>query len=252
MAERPESLHSTVDPREIAHFDSLAKDWWNPIGKMKPLHRINPVRLAFIRDQACLNFGKDPKAPKPLSGLSILDIGCGGGLLSEPLARMGAAVTGIDPGPCNIEIAKAHAGKSRLDLDYRATTAEELVASAPPYDIVLAMEVVEHVASVSDFIRAGAQLVNPRGLFIGSTINRTLRAYALAIIGAEYILRWLPVGTHAWEKFVTPAEFSGHLAKNGLTVGTTAGMTFSPMSDDWRLTGDTSINYFIVAQRPAT
>ncbi len=240
---------STIDPREVAQFDSLASEWWNPSGQMKPLHRINPVRIGFIREQIALNFHIDIKAAKPFTGLKILDIGCGGGLLCEPLARLGASVTGIDPGPSNIEIARLHANRSGLELDYRATSAEALAETDERYDVVLAMEVIEHVANVENFIAASTKLVKPKGLFIGSTLNRTLRSFALAIIGAEYVLRWLPKGTHAWDKFVKPAEFAAALRKAGLDEAEIKGMVYAPLADSWHLSGDTSVNYFIAARK---
>ncbi|MBY0610731.1 MAG: bifunctional 2-polyprenyl-6-hydroxyphenol methylase/3-demethylubiquinol 3-O-methyltransferase UbiG [Beijerinckiaceae bacterium] len=245
-----ERMGGTIDQREVAQFDSLASEWWNPSGQMKPLHRINPVRLHFIRDCIAARFPIDIKAPKPLQGLRILDIGCGGGLLSEPLARLGATVTGIDPGSTNVEIAKVHASRSGVVIDYRSTTAEDLVGTGARFDVVLAMEVIEHVSSVQNFVDAASALVAPGGLFIGSTLNRTMKSFALAIVGAEYILRWLPKGTHAWEKFVRPDEFSKALERAGLVETDLMGMVYAPMSDAWQLSNDTSVNYFIAARRP--
>ena len=242
----------TIDQREVAQFDSLSSEWWNPSGQMKPLHRINPVRLHFIRDCIASQFSVDIKAPKPLTGLRILDIGCGGGLLSEPLARLGATVTGIDPGATNVEIARVHASRSGLEIDYRSTTAEDLVGTGARFDVVLAMEVIEHVSSVQNFVAASSALVEPGGLFIGSTLNRTMKSFALAIVGAEYILRWLPKGTHAWEKFVRPDEFSRALSHSGLRETDLQGMVYAPLSDAWHLSSDTSVNYFIAARRPDT
>jgi 2-polyprenyl-6-hydroxyphenyl methylase / 3-demethylubiquinone-9 3-methyltransferase len=238
---------STIDEREVEQFNSLKSEWWNPTGKMKPLHSINPVRLAYINAQIALNYRIDITNPKPLKGLTILDIGCGGGLLSEPLARLGASVTGIDPGNINIEIAKAHAANSGVEIDYQITTAEDLLRSGVQFDIVLAMEVIEHVANISTFIEAIAGLVKPNGLFIGSTLNRTLRSFALAIIGAEYILRWLPKGTHSWDKFVTPKEFQAALESHGFDRCEATGMSYSPFSDVWRQSNDIAVNYFLSA-----
>lgn len=243
----PKNVKSTIDAREVAQFNSLQSEWWNPTGKMKPLHRINPVRLAYISEQIELNFRVDATNPKPLTGLTILDIGCGGGLLCEPLARLGATITGIDPGNANIEIAKVHAMNSGLEIDYQITTAEDLQKSGVQFDIVLAMEVIEHVTNVPTFIEAIAGLVKPNGLFLGSTLNRTLRSFALAIIGAEYILRWLPKGTHSWDKFVTPQEFIEALESHGFDRCETTGMSYSPFVDKWRLSYDTAVNYFLSA-----
>ena len=246
---KPRHHASTIDTQEVARFDALAGEWWNPSGEMKPLHRINPTRIAFIRDRLASHFGLDIRSPAPLSGLRILDIGCGGGLLSEPLARLGGEVTGIDPGATNIEIARAHANRSGLRLDYRSTTAEDLVHSGKSFDVVLAMEVIEHVASIDAFIGASAALVRSNGLFIGSTLNRTLKSFALAIVGAEYVLRWLPKGTHSWDKFVKPDEFSDALIKAGLKDPMTRGMVYAPLQDSWSLSNDTSVNYFIAAHK---
>ena len=240
---------STIDVREVQQFNALQGEWWNPVGKMKPLHRINPVRLAYIKQQIALNFRIDNKSPKFLAGLTILDIGCGGGLLCEPLSKLGATVTGIDPGGANIEIARAHSNLSNLTIDYQITTAEDLVKTSAQFDIVLAMEVIEHVSNVNMFVEAATKLVKPQGLFIGSTLNRTLRSFALAIIGAEYVLRWLPKGTHAWDKFVTPQEFQTELEVNGFDRCEATGMSYSPFSDTWNQTRDTSVNYFISAQK---
>ena len=194
----------TLDARKSPASRGSPAQWWDERGPFRPLHRINPVRLTYIRDQLCRNFGRDAKGPASLAGLSVLDIGCGGGLVCEPLARLGAEVTGIDPAAENIEAAKAHASAAGLDIDYEAATAEELAASGQSYDVVLLLEVVEHVPDVPAFLKSVAPLVKPGGVMILSTLNRTLKAYALAIVGAEYILRWLPVGTHQWERFVKP------------------------------------------------
>jgi 2-polyprenyl-6-hydroxyphenyl methylase/3-demethylubiquinone-9 3-methyltransferase len=200
----PASQRTTVDRDEVARFAALADDWWHPRGKMAPLHKFNPVRLGFIRDQAFAQFGRDADSLDCLKGLSFLDVGCGGGIVAEPLARLGGEVIGIDPAEENIEAAKLHAGKSGLAIDYRATTVEELAESGAAFDLVIASEVVEHVADLDFFVARSAALVKPGGLMIVTTINRTLKSFALAIVGAEYILRWLPVGTHNWEKLVTP------------------------------------------------
>jgi 2-polyprenyl-6-hydroxyphenyl methylase / 3-demethylubiquinone-9 3-methyltransferase len=240
----------SVDREEIARFDRIADDWWNPRGSMRPLHELNPVRLAFIRDQATQLFGDGANRNKPLLGLKLLDIGCGGGLLCEPLTRMGASVTGIDPGAESIAAAKRHAERMRLSIDYRASTVEAVAEAGEQFDIVIASEVIEHVADTESFMRAAAQCLAPGGLFLGSTINRTRRAYAFAIIGAEMIMRLLPRGTHDWEKFVTPAEFEALLEAQDLKSIETAGMIFNPLTGRWRLGQDTAINYWIRAEKP--
>ena len=240
---------TTLDRDEVARFAKLAGEWWDANGPFKPLHRINPVRLTYIRDQLCRKFGRDKAAAASLAGLSVLDIGCGGGLVAEPLARLGAEVTGIDPAPENIETAKAHAEGARLDIIYRATTAEALAASGARFDAVLLLEVIEHVPNVPLFLKSVAPLVKPGGLMVLSTLNRTLKAYALAIIGAELILRWLPLGTHNWNRFVTPDELRGALRGAGLTPTDVTGMVYNPLADEWRLARDTNVNYLATATR---
>jgi 2-polyprenyl-6-hydroxyphenyl methylase / 3-demethylubiquinone-9 3-methyltransferase len=241
--------HKTLDAAEVARFAKLASESWDARGPYKPLHRINPTRLTYIRDQLCRKFGRDKKAAASLKGLTVLDIGCGGGLVSEPLARLGATVTGIDPAPENIEAAKAHARGARLDIDYRASTAEELAGSGRSFDAVLLLEVVEHVPDVTAFIAAIAPMVKPGGVMIVSTLNRTLKAYALAIIGAELVLRWLPLGTHNWNRFVTPDEIRRALRGASLAVTDLTGMVYNPLADEWRLSRDTDVNYFATAGR---
>jgi 2-polyprenyl-6-hydroxyphenyl methylase/3-demethylubiquinone-9 3-methyltransferase len=194
----------TLDTDEVARFATQAGAWWDPNGPFKPLHRITPVRLTYIRDRIAEKFGRDTRAAQSLKGISVLDIGCGGGLVAEPLTRLGAEVTGIDPAAENIEAAKAHAEGARLSIEYRAETAEAIAASGAKFDAVLLLEVIEHVPNVPEFLKAVAPLVKPDGMLILSTLNRTLKAYALAIVGAELILRWLPLGTHNYERFVTP------------------------------------------------
>lgn len=243
-----ETAHG-FDRDEVARFDRLAQDWWDPKGPMKPLHRINPVRIGFLKAAICAHFKRDVQALDAFSGLSILDIGCGGGLLSEPLARLGASVTGVDPAGKNIAVAIAHATESGLAITYRETLAEALADEKQQFDIVLAMEVVEHVPDVPDFVKTAASLVRPGGFFAGSTLNRTLQAFALAIVGAEYVLRWLPKGTHTYEKFVTPGEFEAALRKAGLIPGEPEGMVFNPLRDQWKLSRDTTVNYFITAAK---
>ncbi|NJL07275.1 MAG: bifunctional 2-polyprenyl-6-hydroxyphenol methylase/3-demethylubiquinol 3-O-methyltransferase UbiG [Methylacidiphilales bacterium] len=242
---------TTVDDAEVARFSALAEGWWDPHGKMRPLHKFNPVRIAYVRDQVCAHFGRDPKAPQPLAGLRFLDIGCGGGLLSEPLARLGADMVSADASPVNIRVASLHAEKSGLKIDYRHTTAEALAEAGERFDVVLAMEVVEHVADVKLFLSRCAEMVKPGGLMVAATLNRTLKSFAMAIVGAEYVLGWLPRGTHQWDKFVTPAELSGALAASGLRLGEEMGVVYNPLADVWRLSRDTSVNYMVVASRPA-
>lgn len=239
---------TTIDPAEIDKFSAIAEEWWDPFGKFKPLHKFNPVRLAYIRDGACAHFGRNAQDKQPLSGLRLLDIGCGGGLVAEPMKRLGAEVTAIDAAERNIKTALAHALPQKLDIDYRCTTVEELVANGePPFDIVLNMEVVEHVADVDLFLQSTTQLVKPGGLLFMATINRTLKALALAKIGAEYILRWLPAGTHDPRKFVKPEEARAALARGGMTVTEEAGVSFNPLMDKWSVTSDTDVNYMLTA-----
>jgi 2-polyprenyl-6-hydroxyphenyl methylase/3-demethylubiquinone-9 3-methyltransferase len=216
---------------------------------MAPLHKFNPLRLAFIRDAACRKFGRDARRLDCLGGLRILDIGCGGGLLSEPLARLGADVVGADPAQPNIEAARVHAADSGIAVDYRATTAEALAEAGERFDIVLAMEVVEHVADVNLFVKLTAAMVKPGGLMIAATLNRTLKSFALAILGAEYVLRWLPRGTHQWDKFVTPNELEIALELGGLRVIDETGVVYNPLADSWRLASDMDVNYMLTAER---
>jgi 2-polyprenyl-6-hydroxyphenyl methylase/3-demethylubiquinone-9 3-methyltransferase len=241
----------TVDAAEVARFSALAATWWDTRGKMAALHKLNPVRLAYIRDATCQQFGRDPKRVGCLTGLRILDIGCGGGILSEPLARLGASVLGADPSTTNIEVAKLHAARSDLAIDYRATTAEALSDVCERFDVVLAMEVVEHVADVDLFVRKCADMVKPGGLMVAATLNRTIKSFALAIVGAEYVLRWLPIGTHQWDKFITPAELETTLEEAGLRVIGETGVVYVPFADRWRLSDDSDVNYMMVADKPA-
>ena len=240
---------STLDRAEVDRFAKLAGKWWDANGPFAPLHRINPVRLTYIRDALCRRFGRNAKAGRSLEGLSVLDIGCGGGLVAEPLARLGASMTGIDPAQENIEAAKSHADGARLAIDYRATTAEALAATGATFDAVLLLEVVEHVPDVPAFLKTVAPLLKPGGVMVLSTLNRTLKAYALAIVGAELILRWLPVGTHQWERFVTPAELRTALRSSGLALTDTTGMIYNPFADEWRLGRDTGVNYLATATK---
>ena len=240
---------STVDDAEVARFSAMAGEWWDPRGKMAPLHKFNPVRIGYIRDRAVEHFGSDPKRLDSLKGLRILDIGCGGGILSEPLARLGADVVGVDPSERNITAAQLHAEQSELAIDYRATTAEELAEQREQFDLVLAMEVVEHVADVPLFIASCASLTKPGGLMIAATPNRTLKSFALAIVGAEYILRWLPVGTHRWDKFVTPNELEIAMERSGLHFVHEQGVVYNLLADRWQLSSDTDVNYMLTAEK---
>ena len=239
----------TVDAAEIARFNAMAADWWDPTGKFRPLHKFNPVRLAYIKQQVSARFGRDDRSANAFEGLKFLDIGCGGGLLSEPMARLGAEVTGADASSTNIGIARVHAEQSGLSIDYRATTAEALADSGAQFDVVLNMEVVEHVADVPLYLDACARLVRPGGLMFVATINRTLKAYALAIVGAEYVLGWLPNGTHTYEKLVRPEEIEGPLVAAGLTPIERCGVSFNPLADEWRQSRDMDVNYMMLFGR---
>ncbi len=240
---------STIDPAEVARFELLAETWWDPKGPMKVLHRFNPVRLAYIRDEACRLFNRDPRSARSLEGLTILDVGCGGGVLSEPLARLGATVTGLDPAPTNISVAQLHAERAGLSIDYRNETVEAVVATGETFDVVLAMEVVEHVANVQEFVSACAKAVRPAGFLAMATLNRTAKSFAFAILGAEYVLGWLPKGTHEWDKFVTPAELRTALGQAGLNVSHETGVTYNPLGGVWSLSRDMAVNYMLLAAR---
>ncbi len=240
---------SSVDPAEVSRFAAMAREWWAPNGKMRPLHALNPVRIAFIKELACDLYDRSPRKLDCLSGLRILDIGCGGGILSEPLARLGGSVVGIDPAAENVEVARLHAEQSGLAIDYHATTAEALADSGERFDIVIASEVVEHVADLTLFAKRAAEMVKPGGFMAVTTINRTMKSFALAIVGAEYILRWLPVGTHTWDKFVTPEEMRDHFTANGLSELDRGGIVFNPLTGEWRRGLDTDVNYMIAARK---
>ena len=242
---------ATVDELEVARFAAMAAEWWNPRGRMGMLHKLNPTRLAYIRDTACSHFGRDPKARRCLEGLRVLDIGCGAGILCEPLCRLGASVVGADPAEANIAAARLHAERGGLTVDYRATTAERLAEAGESVDVVLAMEVVEHVADLAAFVRCCAGMVSPGGLMVTATINRTIKSFALAIVGAEYVLRWLSRGTHRWDKFVTPNELEAVLERNGLRTIDERGVIYNILLDNWQLSGDMDVNYMVVAERPA-
>ncbi|MEM9682451.1 MAG: bifunctional 2-polyprenyl-6-hydroxyphenol methylase/3-demethylubiquinol 3-O-methyltransferase UbiG [Pseudomonadota bacterium] len=245
------ALDRSVDATEIAKFAAMAEEWWDPDGKFRPLHRFNPIRIEFIRDRVAAHFGKDVRSGRPLAGLKILDVGCGGGLLCEPMARLGADVTGIDATERNVEIAKSHAATMELDIDYRFCTASDLAVDGAVYDVVLNMEVIEHVADPAAFVEDCSRLVRPGGMMILATLNRTAKSYLLAIVGAEYVLRWLPRGTHDWRRFVRPSELAAWIRAGGLTVSEMTGVSFNPLKDAWRLAPrDLDVNYMIVADRP--
>jgi 2-polyprenyl-6-hydroxyphenyl methylase / 3-demethylubiquinone-9 3-methyltransferase len=240
---------ASVDAAEVERFSRHAADWWDPRGPMAALHKFNPVRLGYIRDQAAARFSRDPKKLDCLKGLRMLDIGCGGGILSEPLARLGAEMVGADPAEDNIAAARAHAEDEGVAIDYRATTAEDLAEAGERFDAVLAMEVVEHVADVPLFVATCAEMVKPGGMLIAATLNRTLKSCALAIVGAEYVLRWLPRGTHQWDKFVTPRELEAAVENTGLRVTGERGVIYNPLADRWQLSSNMDVNYMLVAAR---
>jgi 2-polyprenyl-6-hydroxyphenyl methylase/3-demethylubiquinone-9 3-methyltransferase len=246
----PEARRSTIDAAEVERFSALATEWWDPNGKFRPLHKFNPVRLAYIRDQVAAQYGRDPRAARPFEGLRFLDIGCGGGLLCEPMSRLGAAVVGADASATNIEVARLHAAESKVAIDYRATTAEDLADAGEKFDVILNMEVVEHVSDVGLFVGKCAEMVKPGGIMFVATINRTLKALGLAIIGAEYVLRWLPRGTHEYGRLVRPDELEKALNDAGMTVSDRTGVTYNPLTDRWSRSRDMDVNYMVLAQKP--
>lgn len=246
------TAQASVDPAEVERFSRIAAEWWDPRGKFAPLHKFNPVRLQFIREQALSRFDRDAGARAPFEGLRLLDIGCGGGLLSEPMRRLGFQVVGVDASERNIGTARTHAAETGLDIDYRAGTAEALLAAGePPFDVVLNMEVVEHTADPAGFLRDTAALVAPGGMMVVATLNRTLKALALAKIGAEYVLGWLPRGTHDWRRFLRPDEVRRDLEAAGVTVQGPFGVAYDPLRDAWRRSPDTDVNYMMLALKPA-
>lgn len=242
---------ASIDPAEIARFSALAAEWWDPQGKFRPLHKFNPVRLQFIRDRIAAHFRRDPLGNRPLEGLRLLDIGCGGGLVSEPMARLGASVVGADASERNIGVASLHAAEAGVAVDYRCTSAEDLAAAGERFDVVLALEVVEHVADLEGFLLACGAMVQPGGLLIAATLNRTPKSFALGIVAAEYILGWVPRGTHDWKKFLKPHELAGGLRRAGLTLQEVAGVSYSPFDDRWRISRDTGVNYMMVTVKDA-
>lgn len=246
----PSPLDRTVDEGEIAKFAAMAEEWWDPNGKFRPLHRFNPIRIEFLRDRIAAHFGRDTKSGPPLEGLKILDVGCGGGLLCEPMTRLGATVTGIDATERNTEIARTHAEAMGLDIDYRFAAASDLADSGAVFDVVLNMEVIEHVADRQAFLDDCARLVRPGGLMFLATMNRTAKAYMLAIVGAEYVLRWLPRGTHDWKRFVKPSEMAGWLRHAGMDMTDVTGVAYNPAQGTWKLAPrDLDVNYIATAEK---
>jgi 2-polyprenyl-6-hydroxyphenyl methylase/3-demethylubiquinone-9 3-methyltransferase len=242
----------SVDPADVARFSAVAAEWWDPKGKFAPLHKFNPIRLGFIREEALRRFGRDFGAARPFEGLSLLDIGCGGGLLSEPMTRLGFAVTGVDASARNIRVASAHADTLALDIDYRCSTAEALLeAGEAPFDVILNMEVIEHVADPRAYLIDCSRLLKPGGLMIVATLNRTFKALAFAKIGAEYVLGWLPRGAHDWNKFLKPEEIRGFLDAEPLHVDGPFGVAYDPLADRWSQSSDVSINYMMTVTKPA-
>jgi 2-polyprenyl-6-hydroxyphenyl methylase/3-demethylubiquinone-9 3-methyltransferase len=243
-------LRSSIDPEEVERFSRIAAEWWDPKGKFAPLHKFNPTRLTFIRDKALARFGRDPLARRPFEGLRLLDIGCGGGLLSEPMCRLGFQVTGVDASERNIGTASTHAAEQGLIIDYRCATAEQLLAEqTEPFDVILNMEVIEHVADPGAYLRSCAQLLAPGGIMIVATLNRTLKALALAKVGAEYVLRWLPAGTHDWRKFLKPEELRDFLASEPVQVDGPYGVVFNPLTGRWSQARDSEVNYMMTVTR---
>jgi 2-polyprenyl-6-hydroxyphenyl methylase/3-demethylubiquinone-9 3-methyltransferase len=250
--QQTQALDRTIDAAEVAKFAAMAEDWWDPDGKFRPLHKFNPVRLAFLRDRIAAHFSRDITTDRPFDGLTVLDIGCGGGLLTEPMARLGATVTGVDATERNVEIARVHADRMGLDINYRFAAAADLAAEGRQFDVVLNMEVIEHVADRGAFLADSARLLRPGGLMFLATLNRTAKSYLLAILAAEYVLRWLPRGTHDWQRFVKPSELAAGLRDSGLTLNVLTGLAYNPVQDQWSLApGDLGVNYMAVAEKPA-
>jgi len=238
---------STLDPAEVERFAAHSASWWDPYGSFRPLHQLNPIRLRFVRQELIAHFGRDSRSLKPFEGLTLCDVGCGGGLIAEPMARLGFKVTGIDADDKAIAVARTHASSSGLDVDYSSDTAESLVHGTRLFDVVLALEIVEHVANPDAFLAACGALVKPGGVFIGATLNRTPQSYALAIVGAEYVMRWLPRGTHDWRRFLRPSEFVLGLRRAGLSATRLSGLRYRLTSGAWELTDDLSVNYMLMA-----
>ena len=243
-------IAATVDPDEIRRFAARAEAWWDPEGSFRPLHRLNPTRLAFIRRHLVAHFGRASSSLRPFKGLSLMDVGCGGGLIAEPMTRLGFAVTGIDTGQEAISVARAHAEAAGLRIDYRIETIEEAVDSRRRFNVILALEVIEHVADAAVFLRCLGPLVEPGGAFVGATLNRTATSFALAVIGAEYLLGWLPRGTHDWRKFMRPSELVLELRRNGFQVTQMAGVSYDLARGEWSLSRNLDVNYMVMAARP--
>lgn len=237
-----------IDEDEVARFSALAEQWWDPDGSFRPLHKINPVRVRYVRDALAAKAGRNPDGDAPLAGFAILDVGCGGGLLSEPLTRLGATVTGIDPSERNIAIAADHARRLGLAIEYRCATVEDLAAESRRFDAVVALEVVEHVPDVAAFVAACAALAKTDATLVFATLNRTAKAFALGIVGAEYVLGWVPRGTHRWRRFVRPSELSRALDRAGARLTALSGMSYDVLSGEWRLSKDLSVNYLTSAE----
>jgi 2-polyprenyl-6-hydroxyphenyl methylase/3-demethylubiquinone-9 3-methyltransferase len=246
-----QAAETSVDAGEVAKFEAMAAEWWDPNGKFKPLHMLNPCRLDYITAQIAAEFGRDLSADRPFAGLRLLDIGCGGGLLAEPMARLGADVVGVDAAARNIPVAQTHAAQSGLEIDYRHGSAEDLAAAGERFDVVLNMEVVEHVPDPLAYLTTCQQLLKPGGLMVCSTINRNAKSFAMAIVGAEYVMRWLPRGTHEWRKFITPDELYGYLDRAGLRPVDRKGFVFNPVSWSWAISPrDLSVNYVTSSTKP--
>jgi 2-polyprenyl-6-hydroxyphenyl methylase / 3-demethylubiquinone-9 3-methyltransferase len=250
MKPTDETIDATVDADEITRFAAQAASWWDPVGSFRPLHRLNPVRLQFIRDQLITHFGRAPRSLTPFAGLSLCDIGCGGGLIAEPMARLGFQVTAIDADEEAIAVAREHAATSGPSIDYRYKTAESLAQEGRQFDVILALELIEHVADPAMLLAACATLVKPGGVFIGATLNRTPQSFALAIVGAEYVMRWLPRGTHDWRRFLRPSEFALGLRRVGLHPTRLKGLRYRLSTGDWTLSDDLSVNYLVMAVKP--
>jgi 2-polyprenyl-6-hydroxyphenyl methylase / 3-demethylubiquinone-9 3-methyltransferase len=245
----PPDLHASLDPAEVEKFSKMAAEWWNPKGKFGVLHVFNPVRLHYIKEQVCARFARDPFERQPFNGLRFLDIGCGGGLLSEPMARLGATVVGVDPSEKNVTTATVHAREQELDIDYRTGTAESLEITNEKFDVILNMEVIEHVADPQAFTKTCCAMLKPEGLMFVATLNRTLKSFAFGIVGAEYVLGWLPKGTHHWEKFIKPEELKTWLTGNNVAVKAETGVVYHPLANEWRRARDMDVNYMLVGQK---